>query len=280
MNIARAVYSILKIEGLYGLIEKIYQYGKLSILYRNSYVIAKIYFLGHGKILKRKDEFYYLTDLNMGKTWLLPGLRATYHTLENYQKRITKQFFDNEYIEICEDDIIFEVGSYIGGSTVGVAGKAAHVYAIEASPRNVVCLRHNVKDLPNVTVIHKAAWKETESVQMQYGIAADDDSLLTPDKGSIGKATEVQADTLTNIANEVNVDHIDFLKVEAEGVEPEVIEGISGVSVHKIAVDCGPERDGEPVVGEVSNRLNRMGYEVSNDGKMVYGRLSDRNIII
>lgn len=74
------------------------------------------------------------------------------------------------------------------------------------------------------------------------------------------------------MADEVNVDHIDFLKVETEGVEPEVIDGISGISVDKIAVDCGPERDGEPVTDEVSNRLDEMGYNITTDGKMLYAQ--------
>ena len=269
----RRMWSILREDGLFALIKSGYQYGIRKRLYREHFMIAIIYFLLRGEILVSKNGFYYLRDLKNGKSWLLPGLRATYHTLNSYQDRITEQFFDNEYVEISQGDIVFEVGAYIGGSTFGVAQKAAHVYAIEASPRNVECLRHNMRDLANVTVIHKAAWNKSDTLEMEYGIAADDDSLLTPDKGSIGKTTEVPADTIANIADEVDVNHIDFLKVEAEGVEPEVVEGILGISVDKVAVDCGPERDGEPVIEEVSNKLEDLNYNVVNDGKMVYGQI-------
>lgn len=266
------VWSILREDGLIALMKSIYRYGQRKLPYRESFIAAVIYLFSRGKILTPKNGFYHLRDLKNGKTWLLPGLRAIYHTLNSYQDRITEQFFDNEYIQIGEKDTVFEVGSYIGGSTVGVAEKAAHVYAIEASPRNVRCLRHNTGDLENVSVINKAAWNETDTVEIQYGIAADDDSLLTPDKGNLKKTTEVPGDTVSNMADEVNVDHIDFLKVEAEGVEPEVIDGISGISVDKIAVDCGPERDGEPVTDEVSNRLDEMGYNITTDGKMLYAQ--------
>jgi FkbM family methyltransferase len=267
------MWSILAEDGLFALMKSAYRYGKWKRLYREYFIIAIIYFLLRGRILTRSNDFYYLKNFKNGNSWLLPGLRATYHTLNSYQNRITKQFFDNKYIGISQEDVVFEVGAYIGGSTLGIAEKAAHVYAIEASPRNVECLRHNMRDLANVTVIHKAAWQKPDTLEMQYGIAADDDSLLTPDKGSLGKTTEVQADTVANIADEVNVDHIDFLKVEAEGVEPEVVEGVLGISVDKITVDCGPERDGEHVTEEVSNRLDEMGYNVVNDGKMVYAQI-------
>lgn len=53
-------------------------------------------------------------------------------------------------------------------------------------------------------------------------------------------------DFLTNIG----VSELDLLKVEAEGFEPEVLQGAERI-LHKIrfvSVDCGPERMGIPTL--------------------------------
>lgn len=254
------------------LMKRVNKCTREKLPYRKNFFAAVIYFLLRGSVLTRYNEFYQLRDIRSGKVWLLPGLRATYHTLESYQDRITKQFFNNEHIQIDEEDTVFEVGSYIGGSTIGVAEIATQVYAIEPSPRNFECLKHNVEELENVEVINTAAWNRTDTVEIRYGTAADDDSLLTPDKGDLQKTSNVPADTIANIANEMGVNHIDFLKVEAEGVEPEVIEGASGIHIDKIAVDCGPERDGEPVTDEIKNQLLKRGYNITIGGKMLYAQ--------
>lgn len=51
--------------------------------------------------------------------------------------------------------------------------------------------------------------------------------------------------TIEQLANDLDVPTIDFLKVEAEGLEPEVVRGSVGAPVKKIAVAGNDERYGE-----------------------------------
>ena len=67
----------------------------------------------------------------------------------------------------------------------------------------------------------------------------------------------------------------DFAKIEAEGAEPEVLEGLASTSIPKLAVNCDPERDGESPREAVIARLEAIGYEtvvVGDAGRTVFAR--------
>jgi len=91
-------------------------------------------------------------------------------------------------------------------------------------------------------------------------------ALLTPDDGRVVGAIDVETVTLEDIDAE-------FAKIEAEGAEPEVLDGLSSPSIPKLAVNCDPERGGENPRGAVVARLEAIGYEtvvVSDDGRTVF----------
>jgi hypothetical protein len=72
----------------------------------------------------------------------------------------------------------------------------------------------------------------------------------------------VRADRIENFAEELSINKIDFLKVEAEGVEPEVLKSIGDLHVRKVVVNCSSERYGESPLCEVKNILREMGYVI------------------
>ncbi len=69
-----------------------------------------------------------------------------------------------------------------------------------------------------------------------------------------------------------NIQIIDFLKVEAEGGELEVLEspGSEIKNVRKISVDGGPERYGKSTFEAVSRFLQDKGFKRTCSGNMVY----------
>jgi FkbM family methyltransferase len=186
---------------------------------------------------------------------------------------MNQKYFSNEYISLEPDDTVFETGSYMGATTQIAAEQAKQVYAIEPSPRNINCLKYNLQDYKNVKIIECAAWNEETDLEMNYGTIPSKDSLFTPLYGSNNMKVSVPATTIAEIANQNNVSDIDFLKVEAEGAEPEIIQGIKDIIVRKIAVDCGPERNGEPVEEEVEKLLSEMGYSIEKEDRYIYAWL-------
>jgi hypothetical protein len=69
---------------------------------------------------------------------------------------------------------------------------------------------------------------------------------------------------------------IDFLKVEAEGSEIEVLQGIGNVDVRKIAVDCSPERNQESPAEKIRLQLEALNFKVVRRGWNLYAKLDDR----
>lgn len=46
-------------------------------------------------------------------------------------------------------------------------------------------------------------------------------------------------------ATALGIDTVDFFKIEAQGVELEVFEGLGEVNPHRFAIDVSPEREGK-----------------------------------
>jgi ABC-type phosphate transport system ATPase subunit len=80
----------------------------------------------------------------------------------------------------------------------------------------------------------------------------------------------VEAIRLDILMHKLGIDRIDFLKIDAEGAEPEVLDGVDLSKVKKVAVDCAPERFGKSTVSKVVQILRTAGYECKVIGYMVY----------
>lgn len=167
------------------------------------------------------------------------------------------------FVEVESGDIVFDVGAYVGGFTTFAAETAERVIAVEPSATIHDSLWYNLRDKENTTVVPKAAWNRTEALEMTESVFPDKNTVNHPKFGNIGTTYAVTADTVQNIGTEHGVDRIDFLKIEAEGVEPEILRGAldGDIPVQKIAIDAGPERNGEPVTDPVTSLLEKHGYE-------------------
>ena len=140
-------------------------------------------------------------------------------------------FRDESYvpapIEIREDATVLDIGGHIGCFTLFVAHRApkGRVFTYEPEPVNFEMLRENVRinDFSHVTV-HNLA------------VSADkgERKMVQPDKkGSTGgnsffargnRSFTATCTTLPLIFEENNLDQVDFLKLDCEGAEIEILE--------------------------------------------------------
>jgi len=91
---------------------------------------------------------------------------------------------------------------------------------------------------------------------------ASKDSLSDPKHGGSGRSVDVEVRSIESICEELDIDRIDFLKLDAEGLEPEVLRGVGNVEVRKMVISGSNERDGEYTAPEVISLLESRGYEV------------------
>jgi hypothetical protein len=65
------------------------------------------------------------------------------------------------------------------------------------------------------------------------------------------------------------------VKIEAEGVELEVFDGLESIRPRKLAIDVSPERDGESPAEEFKSRLAKINYEFRHRGHVLFARPRD-----
>lgn len=126
-----------------------------------------------------------------------------------------------------EGDTVVDIGAYVGMFTVKAAqqvGPNGLVVAIEPSSSNLQYLRRNTADIGNVKVIPKAAGSSGGEGRLTTSEASPCHTLV--DKP--GATTEtIMIDTLDDILAKVGVKKVDFIKIDAEGYELEILKGAS-----------------------------------------------------
>jgi len=125
-----------------------------------------------------------------------------------------------------EGDVVIDVGAHVGVFAAKALKRgAAKVIVVEPDPLNVECLRRNFTkeiDSGRVAIVSDAAWNKTETLTFHLGKSSAWNSLRG---GESEESIDVRARPLDDIVNELGLDRVDYIKVDVEGVEAEVLEG-------------------------------------------------------
>jgi len=151
---------------------------------------------------------------------------------------LTSEFYElvNWFIPYARG-VVLDVGANIGGYTVRACRQADLVIAIEPQSEVFNLLKMNVnincKIKNNVVLIKKAIGGTQGKAVLKVpikGTVIDSGraSISSSDlKSSIEyKSEEVEVDTLDNIISSLNIDRIDFIKMDIEGAEAIAFEGM------------------------------------------------------
>jgi len=137
-----------------------------------------------------------------------------------------------EYLKnIKQGDVFVDVGAHIGKYTIPIAkrvGKNGLVIAIEADPENFDKLLKNISlnELDNVIPINVAALDRECEVTLYAGPRKGQNSI----KKNYGRGyTICNAMRLDKIIENLDVSKVDFMKVDVEGSELDVLKGAMGI---------------------------------------------------
>ena len=147
--------------------------------------------------------------------------------------------------------MVVEAGAMVGEFTTAAAATAGQVYSFEPDPVTFRYLSKNTERLDNVRIFHAGLGDFEGIADLFMSRANADSSFLSPrDRGD--PSVSVPVTTISAVMEREELDRIDFLKVEAEGFEPEILAGAGPRlrDVAKVAVDCGPERYGADTYSE------------------------------
>jgi FkbM family methyltransferase len=197
------------------------------------------FFMGFNKII---FPFFYLRHQGKSEATIDAGNDVRFNVRVNTSDILViweiwkAKTYDDTRFPIQPADVVVDIGGHIGGFAVRAA-RLAHrgqVYAYEASSRNFALLEKNCKmnNAQNLH-IHKMAVAH-QTGKMKFFTPSDNGAL-----GSLMQETDspmetVQATTLTDIITENKIEQIDYLKVDVEGAEYDILSNCPPETLAKV----------------------------------------------
>ncbi|MEH0294211.1 FkbM family methyltransferase [Agrobacterium sp. CCNWLW71] len=157
-------------------------------------------------------------------------------------------------------DVIVDVGANNGEFGIWATERGARYFGFEPDPVAFAALKRNV----STQQVFECALSNTEEIQSFFLATSEADSSLFKPQNATNeiKVKTLKFDTIASTF--IKEPFIRLLKVEAEGMEPEVLQGAAD-NIHRVeyvAVDAGPERGGESTAVSVLNFLHERNFEI------------------
>jgi len=188
----------------------------------------------------------------------------------------TYEWWMSRYLRPKCGDVFVDVGAHIGKyviPTAKVVGESGLVIAIEPHPENYALLNKNIKlnGLKNVVTLNLAVWREDCKLKLFVGESSGCHSLREDVTGhTTSKYIVVEARKLDTILKDFNLKSVDFVKIDVEGAEIEVLEGMKDILKNhapKVVVEVFDKN-----YDKFSEIMNIYGYTVENIAKYeIYG---------
>jgi FkbM family methyltransferase len=174
-----------------------------------------------------------------------------------------------------EGDRVVDVGAHIGRYTIiasKMVGSKGKVIAIEAHPANHEILKQNIalNKLDNVITLNYAVHSRKTMVKLYepgqeegftiYNTIMTDRTLTSKNQ----KYIEVKADTLDSLLLENGIKEVNWIKIDVEGAEYEVLTGASNILSDNKDISCLIE-------------IHNLGYENKNFYSPIIQLLESRN---
>ncbi|MGZ4906910.1 MAG: FkbM family methyltransferase, partial [Halobacteriota archaeon] len=161
------------------------------------------------------------------------------YTLKEYEPDVVRHFVS----AIKPGDIVMDVGANIGYYSLVAArcvGEKGRVYAFEPDPINFGMLTKNVNAnaFTNVVTMQKAVCATTGTAQLLQKKASTHslfDHPLAPTKQSVQVETVALDDFLSTLSHE-DQQRVTLVKIDAEGAEPLILEGLASFIKRKSAL--------------------------------------------
>lgn len=133
--------------------------------------------------------------------------------------------YENHDIFLENGDVVVDCGAHVGVfARFALQRGASRVWCVEMEKTNFACLQENLKDFPDrVEFFPSALWKEDRVLELMVGACSDCHSVR--ESSSVAPSAPVHAKTLDQLLSANPPQRVDFLKIDVEGREPEVLLG-------------------------------------------------------
>lgn len=164
------------------------------------------------------------------------------------------------FVDFDIDDVVFDVGANVGEFALAACNFVKRVYAFEPDQDIFELLRSNTADVQNITPVMALLWNRVEEVPFRSDPRDANSSVLFA--GDSGRVSDIRLASTLDVQRRILKDSPSFIKMDAEGAEPEALQG--GLAVlqfaQKVAIDCGPERLGQSTDAAVVDIFESLGF--------------------
>ncbi|KKK94912.1 hypothetical protein LCGC14_2678090 [marine sediment metagenome] len=185
-------------------------------------------------------------------------------------------FFFSSQVNLNNEDIVLDIGAYIGVSSMIFSKKVrdkGRVYAIEPVMHNIIRKNTKENNIINIHVIPKAIGDKVGKAEVEISDYGGDASITKREytKGYYTKKKVIDLTTLDILAEELELERIDFIKIDIEGAEELAIRGADKIikkfkpkwSISSYHIDF----KNEPQHRKLINLMLEYGYNVKEVSK-------------
>ena len=195
---------------------------------------------------------------------------------------LRRYFPDGDAGTRLNNAIVIDVGANIGEFTLAaLACGAEKIFAFEPDPAAYACLQLNTARFPHVCAMDVCLNAEDGPVDFYIATSNADSSIIEPWSWSQTSVIEGRRlDGFQHVLESIHDDRPLILKVEAEGAEPEVLQGAERLLQKKgklfVTVRASFERRGKSTMPQCEEILNSHGLQLwrGADGKQLLGERS------
>jgi FkbM family methyltransferase len=199
----------------------------------------------------------------------IPRKKRVRMHMSGVQKRLA--FIKNEYlindIPFADGDVIIDIGANIGELSMALsAEKELKIIAIEPEKEEISALNRNLQG-GEVEIYDCVLWSSSDEIDFYSANDTGDSSVFQQfDNVQPSRRKAYSLDDLVGKSKILRkIEKIKLLKLEAEGAEPEILEGATEIlqRIEYVTVDVGAERgmEKESTLIPVQSILMYAGYE-------------------
>lgn len=213
-------------------------------------IFNKYYLYHKAKVFLERNSFFGKQKLNHIFTFFKPKMRdgITVYTklrfnlkiFPVYDKGIERTIYERGIYEegtlwcfkeiIKKGQVIFDVGGNIGLTTVyasKLTGRKGKVYSFEPMPETFQLLKENIEinRLKNVEPINLALSNEARKAIMFENLNINRGAASLYSSNNRSNGINVKLSTLDAFCEKLSIDHIDFIKIDIEGEELNMLKG-------------------------------------------------------
>lgn len=214
----------------------LFQYKRLSLAWRARR-------LGRGRAVAiRSDAGLVRVDDGVRQIYLPHVRRAADfdHGVNAWLEAVADKYIGATGYAPREGDIVIDIGAGVGEFTLWCVGAGASVIAFEPDPLAFACLEKNTTGLSAVQIYPYALWKERTNLRLHGSLDTAESSLIEDGRANL-RHVDVEAWPLDKLAFMTRLPVIDLMKIDGEGVEPEIVAGAARTLMRTrvVAIDIG-----------------------------------------